>query len=152
MLKIRTAGSSLVTCLDGPLELMSLRIVCRPAIVMRREMIGKTFRILISAALASLVLIAVGLLVSYLFAESQNSLGLIFFVIGAIPLVIFLPGLFGGGKSGAIHTPKVFYRLVNTLSPDHKSYQDGDESRANFNASLTWVLAGAIVWVVSYFI
>ena len=119
---------------------------------MRKEMIGKTVRILIFVALASLVLIAVGLLVSYLFAESQNSLGLIFFVIGAIPLVIFLPGLLGGGKSGAIHTPKVFYRLVNTLSPDNKSYQDGDESRANFNASLIWVLAGAIVWVVSYFI
>ncbi len=73
-------------------------------------------------------------------------------MIGAIPLVIFLPGLFGGGQSGAIHTPKVFYRLVNTLSPDNKSSQDGDESRAHFNASLTWVLAGVIVWLVSYFV
>ncbi len=115
-------------------------------------MLGTTFRILISAALASLLLMAVGLLVSFLFSESQKSLGLIFFVVGAIPLVIFLPGLFGGGKSGAIHTPKVFYRLVNTLSPDNKPSQDGDESRADFNASLIWVLAGAIVWVVSYFV
>ena len=114
-------------------------------------MIGKAFRIFISAALASLLLLAVGLLVAFLLSESQKSLGLIFFVIGAIPLIIFLPGLLGGGQSGAIHTPKVFYRLVNTLSPDSKSSQERDESRANFDASLIWVLAGVIVWVVSYF-
>ena len=121
-------------------------------IVMRRVMIGKAFKILISAALYSLLMIVVGLLVSFLFSDSQKSLGLILFVIGAIPLVIFLPGLFGGGKSGAIHTPKVIYRLVNTLSPTNKSSRDGDESRANFNASLIWVLAGVIVWIVSYFV
>ncbi|MGI9536660.1 MAG: hypothetical protein ACR2PB_06305 [Desulfocapsaceae bacterium] len=115
-------------------------------------MIGKTFKILISAALASLLLIVIGLLISFLFSDSQKSLGLIFFVIGAIPLVIFLPGLFGGGKSGAIHTPKVIYRLVNTLSPQNKSSQNSDDSRANFNASLIWVLAGVVLWIVSYFV
>ena len=115
-------------------------------------MIGKIFKILISAALSSLLLIIVGYLVSFLFSDSQKSLGLILFVVGAIPMVIFLPGLFGGGKSGAIHTPKVIYRVVNTLSPHNKSSQTGDDSRANFNASLNWVLAGVIVWIVSYFV
>ena len=111
----------------------------------------RTVRILASAALFSLGLIAIGLLISFLFSDSNNSLGLILFALGAIPLVIFLPGLFGGGKSGALHTPKVIYRLVGTLTPENKSSQSGDERRANFNASLSWVLAGVIVWIVSYF-
>ena len=115
-------------------------------------MTGKLFKILISVVLSSLLLIAVGFLLSFLFSDSQKSLGLILFVIGAIPLVIFLPGLIGGGKSGAIHTPKVIYRVVNTLSPGNKSSQNGDESRVDFNASLIWVLAGMIVWIVSYFV
>ena len=115
-------------------------------------MTGRAIRIIISAVLSSLLLIAIALLISFIFSDSQKSPGLIFFIVGAIPLVIFSPGLFGGGKSGAIHTPKVVYRFVNTLAPDKKRSSDGDDSQADFNASLSWVLAGLIVWAVSYFV
>ena len=115
-------------------------------------MTGRAAKIIISAIISSLVLLLIGLLVSFVFANSQKSLGLIYFIIGAIPLVIFSPGLFGGGKSGAIHTPKVIYRFVNTLGPGPKASQSGEDSNADFNASLSWILAGLIVWVVSYFI
>jgi len=115
-------------------------------------MTGRAVKIIISAVLSSLLLLLAGLLISFIFSNSQKSLGLIYFIVGALPLVIFAPGLFGGGKSGAIHTPKVIYRFVNTLGPAKKTSQSGDDSSANFNASLSWVLAGLIVWVISYFV
>ena len=115
-------------------------------------MTGRASKIIVSAILSSLLLLLVGLLVSLVFANSQRSLGLIYFIIGAIPLVIFSPGLFGGGKSGAIHTPKVIYRFVNTLGPGAKASSSGEDSNGDFNASLSWILAGLIVWVVSYFV
>ena len=115
-------------------------------------MTGRAAKIIISAILASLLLLLAGLLVSFVFSRLNDSLGLVYFIIGGIPLVIFSPGLFGGGKSGAIHTPKVIYRFVNTLGPGPKASQSGEDSNADFNASLSWVLAGLIVWVVSYFV
>ena len=115
-------------------------------------MTGRAAKIIISAILFSLLLLLIGLLVSLVFSNSQKSLGLIYFIIGAIPLVIFSPGLFGGGKSGAIHTPKVIYRFVNTLGSGSKASSAGEDGHADFNASLSWVLAGLIVWVVSYFV
>ena len=114
-------------------------------------MSGRALRIIITAALTSLALIVIGLLVSFILTDAEKSLGLILFVIGAIPLVIFSPGLLGGGKSGAVHTPKVIYRFVNTLTPDRKT-SSGAQSSTEFDASLSWVLAGLIVWVVSYFV
>ena len=114
-------------------------------------MSGRALKIIITAGLTSLILIVMGLLASFFLSDTEKSLGLILFVIGAIPLVIFSPGLLGGGKSGAVHTPKVIYRFVNTLTPDRKT-SSGDQSSADFDASLSWVLAGLIVWVVSYFV
>ena len=115
-------------------------------------MTGRAAKIIISAILSSILLLLIGLLVSLVLSNAQKSLGLIYFIIGAIPLVIFLPGLFGGRKSGAIHTPKVIYRFVNTLGSGSKASGSGEDSKADFNASLSWVLAGLIVWVVSYFV
>ncbi len=115
-------------------------------------MSGRTLRIIISAGLTALALVVVGLLASFILADAKTSLGLILFVIGALPLVIFSPGLLGGGKSGAIHTPKVIYRLVDTLAPGKKASSPGAESRTEFDASLSWVLAGLMVWAVSYFV
>jgi hypothetical protein len=115
-------------------------------------MTGRAAKIIISAILSSLLLLLIGLLVSLVVSRLKDSLGLVYFIIGGIPLVIFSPGLFGGGKSGAIHTPKVIYRFVNTLGPGPKASQPGEDSNADFNASLSWVLAGLIVWAVSYFV
>lgn len=113
-------------------------------------MLEKTFKILISVVLSSIPLLLLGVLLSHFFSESQESLGLILFIIGAIPIVLFSPGLFSSSTSGAIHTPKVIYRLVDTLTPRKRTSQNG--SKSNFNFSLNWVLAGIIIWIVSYFV
>lgn len=111
-------------------------------------MIKKSSSILISAATISVPLILIAFVISYFV---KYPLGTILFIIGAIPIVIFSPGLFSSSTSGAIHTPKVVYRFVNTLTPNKKTSQ-GDDSRSKFDDSLSWVLAGLILWIVSYFV
>jgi len=114
-------------------------------------MIEKVFKILFFAVLSSLPLLLIGYILSRFFAKSTESLGIILFIIGAIPLVLFSPGLFSGSTSGAIHTPKVIYRLVDTLTPHNKRYSNSEDPKSNFNFSLNWVLAGLLLWIVSYF-
>jgi hypothetical protein len=111
-------------------------------------MIKDSSNVFISAATISVPLILIAFVISC-FVKYQ--LGSILFVIGAMPIVIFSPDLFSSSTSGAIHTPKVVYRLVDTLTPNKKTSQ-GDDSRSRFNDSLSWVIAGLILWIISYFV
>ena len=95
------------------------------------------------------MLLLVGLLVSLLFSRPRESLGLTYFIKGAVPLVIFSPSLFGAGNSGAIHTPKVICRFVNRRGRDSRASQSAEDQHADFNASLSGFLAVLIVWAVS---
>ena len=108
-------------------------------------MIKKSSNVLISAASISAPLILIAFVISYFV---KYPLGTILFIIGAIPIIVFIPGVFSSSTSGAIHTPKVVYRFVNTLTPGKKTSQ-GDDSKS---ASLSWVIAGLILWVISYFV
>jgi hypothetical protein len=111
-------------------------------------MIRKISNILISSAIMSVALILTAFIISYFVTYPPAT---ILFIAGAIPIVIFGPGLFSGSTSGVIHTPKVIYRLVDSLGP-HKKRSPTDGSRSRFEDSLSWVLAGLITWIVSYFI
>ena len=113
-------------------------------------MIKPSSRSLISAATISVLLILIAFIFSYFV---KYPLGTVLFVIGAIPIVIFSPDLFSSSTSGAIHTPTVtvLYRWVDTLTPNNKNSQ-GDNSRSRFKDSLSWVIAGLILWIVSYFV
>ena len=111
-------------------------------------MIKESSNVLISAATISVPLILIALVISYF---AKYPLETVLFIIGAIPLIIFGPGLFSGSTSGAIHTPKVVYRLVDTLTPG-KQRSASDNPKSQFNASLSWVIAGLILWIISYFV
>jgi len=111
-------------------------------------MIKKSSNVLISAATISVPLILIAFVISYFV---KYPLETVLFIIGAIPIVIFTPGLFSSSTSGAIHTPKVVYRFVDSLTPSKKTPQ-GDDPKSMFNASLSWVIAGLILWIISYFV
>ncbi len=119
-------------------------------------MIKKSSNVLISASTISVPLILIAFVISYFV---KYPLGTILFIIGAIPIVIFSPGLFSSSTtvftrltSGDIHNPKVvFYRCLDALTPNKKTSQS-DDSRSRFNDSLSWVIAGLILWIVSYFV
>jgi len=95
-------------------------------------------------------LIALAVLISRILIGNINSLDFTLFVIGAIPVVVFLPSVFSSSKSGALHTPKVVFRKVETLERrGHKDGRSGKES-SNFFSPVSMVLAGLITWLVGY--
>ena len=119
-----------------------------PKVPYGSDMIKESSNVLISAATISVPLILVALVISYVVTYP---LGTVLFIIGAIPLIIFGPGLFSSSTSGAIHTPKVVYRFVDTLTPGKKT-SASDDQKTRFTASLSWVIAGLFLWIISYFV
>ena len=111
-------------------------------------MIKESSNVLISAATISVPLILIALVISYFIKYPFET---VLFIIGAIPLILFGPGLFSSSTSGAIHTPKVVYRFVNTLTPGRKT-SASDNQKSQFAVSLSWVIAGFILWIISYFV
>ena len=118
-------------------------------------MIKKSSNVLISAATNSVPLILIAFVISYFV---KYPLETILFVIGAIPIILFSPGLFSSSISGIVHTPKFWcnchtvYRIVDSSLNPNKKTPLGDDFKSMFNASLSWVIAGLILWIVSYFV
>ena len=115
-------------------------------------MIKKARNLAISTGVTSLLLFGLGFIISYYFTSSLQTLGFILFVIGAIPIVLFSSGLFSSSSSGALHTPKVFYRLVGTLKREKNTPQGEQDGKEHFFSTLSLVLSGVILWVISYFV
>lgn len=118
-------------------------------------MIKKSSNVLIAAATNSVPLILIASVISYFV---KYPLETILFLIGAIPIIIFSPGLFSSSTTGIIHTPKFWsnshtiYRIVDSSLTPSKKTPLGDDFKSRFNVSLSWVIAGLILWIVSYFV
>jgi hypothetical protein len=115
-------------------------------------MIKKSSNVLISAATTSVPLILIAFVISYFV---KYSLEAILFVIGGIPIIIFFPGLF---SSSIAYTPElwsnchIIYRIVDSSLTSSEKTPQNDASMSRFNASLSWVIAGLIIWIISYFV
>ena len=107
------------------------------------KMLKSTIRIVLIATLVCLSITAVGLMISY---RVDGSTGLIFFILGAIPVGLFLPGLFSHATSGTLHTPRLVFRLIDSLS--RKLGHHPDPIPNEFTVSLALVLAGLMVWLI----
>lgn len=115
-------------------------------------MLAKTANIVLIALLISLPLLAISVVISYVFTGSIATLGFVLFVIGAIPIFLYLPSLFSSSTSGAIHTPKVIYRLVETLERKGGEHQSRDEKKQQMTSTLSIILSGVILWFISFII
>jgi len=92
--------------------------------------------------LAALIIVA-GYLIVFFVLKNPQKTDFTLFVLGAVPIVIFLPSVFSQSKSGALHTPKVIFRKVETLE---KKVMPKTE---NIFPALSSVLAGIITWTFS---
>lgn len=115
-------------------------------------MVTKIVQTIFSSIILALGLILMGFMISIFVDSTHGSLSTILFIIGGIVIVFFSPGLFRSSSGGALHTPVVVYRLVNTLSNKGKSGTSNANSISHFFSSLNLVLAGVILWGVSYFV
>ena len=115
-------------------------------------MLAKTVNIILVALLISLPLLAISIVISYVFAGSMAILGFVLFVIGAIPIFLYLPSLFSSSTSGAIHTPKVIYRLVETLERKGGEQQGIGDRKSQYASTLSIIISGVILWIISFII
>lgn len=101
------------------------------------------FHCLVRSVPLSVVIIGLGYLFVHFILKNPQKLDFTLFVFGAIPIVIFLPSVFSQSKSGALHTPKVIFRKVDTLE------RRGKKEAVNIFPALSYVIAGILTWIFS---
>ena len=141
-------------------------------------MVIKSLKILFTAILIALPLLLLSYAISYFIKDSAISLDLILFIVGAILIVVFGSEIFTRSTSGALHTPRVIwrlvgssnqnedgshsgallpmpqiiYRLVGSSNQNKNETQSGVDPQTSYAASLSLILSGIILWAVSFFI
>jgi hypothetical protein len=98
---------------------------------------------LVRSILIAVILISLGYFIAFFILKSPQKLDFTLFALGSIPIVIFLPSVFSQSKSGALHTPNVIFRKVETLERKEKQKSE------NIFPALSYVLAGVLIWVFS---
>ena len=95
---------------------------------------------------ASVFLIVSGFVITHYIIGTPDTLDFTLFVLGAIPIVFFLPSLFSKSTSGALHTPKVIFRKVQTPASTDAD-REAAENRISSSSPLSLVLAGLTTWL-----
>lgn len=103
---------------------------------------------IIYGAIISIALIIIGLLISYVIIGDRTKIDLTLFILGGIPIIFFLPGVFSSSQSGSLHTPKVFFRKVGTLEQSHASERSTTAEKNKFISPAAIVLAGLFTWLI----
>jgi hypothetical protein len=111
-------------------------------------MIKRLINNIFYGAIVSIPIIVLGLVIAYVVLADKNKLDLTLFILGAIPVVIFLPSLFSKSHSGALHTPKVIFRKVDTLKKREHPNLNDNKGKSNLLSPSTLVIAGVITWLV----
>jgi hypothetical protein len=99
----------------------------------------------------TLLLIMLSLLIWYLMRDTALSLQDTLFWVGAVPIAFFSIGIFGSFHGRG--DPK--YQLSKTVlsqSPNQRSVQESQDRSKRTSSSLTWVIGGLLVWLLSYFL
>ena len=112
-------------------------------------MIQKLFGYVIKGIFISIVLIIMGLLIAHFILENPKSTDVALFILGGVPIVIFLPSVFSSSTSGGLHTPKVIYRKVNTLETKN-NLTSGEDENKSFVSPPSLVIAGLLTWLAGF--
>ncbi len=99
----------------------------------------------------SIVLIGIGLIIWYFNKESEMSLRDILFWVGAIPIAIFSMGLIGN-YVGALNPSSRFDRPLIEQSLKDRAQHGESDFKSRVASGLDWIIAGILVWAVSYFV
>lgn len=114
-------------------------------------MIKKLIKYLGAAIISCLALLIVGLIIWYFMKESQTTLQDILFCVGAVPIVLFSFGVLGDfyGRGDVSYQ---LSRSVSSQSSNQRAIQDKSYTESRLKSGLNWIIAGLLLWVVSYFI
>lgn len=106
---------------------------------------------LISVLVYALILLVVGLVVWFFFIESKMSFQDVLFYIGATPIALFSIGLFGDFLGRGTQSYQLS-RSVSKQSPNQRAKGDVVDNKKRVTSGISWIAAGLLVWLVSYFI
>lgn len=97
------------------------------------------------------VLLTTGFVIWFFMKESKISFQDILFWVGAAPIAFFSIGLFGDffGKGSVSYQ---LSRSVSKQSSNQRAVQDESDKNSSVKFGLNWILAGLLIWLVSYFI
>ncbi len=114
-------------------------------------MMEKLYKLVLKAGIITLILSGVSFAVWYFRKESGLTLKDALFWVGAGPIALFTLTFFGGfvGRSD------FGYQYASSVLPksaNDRAVQDKDDVRSRFLSNLAWIMSGAILWLVSYFI
>jgi len=131
-----------------------LRVLFQASILTQKpegEMIQQMRNFAVRVVMITLLLIMLGLLISYLMRDSALSLQDILFWVGAAPIAFFSVGIFGSFRGRGDQG----YQLSSTVmkqSANQRSVQETNDGSKRTSSNIAWVLGGLLVWLVSYFL
>ena len=106
---------------------------------------------LIKTATISLGLGTVTIVVWYFKKDSGLTLNDALFWAGAAPIVLFSLTFFGGFMGRANFGYQHSGSIINKSS-NQKAQEESSDMKSRFISNLTWILAGSLLWTISYFI
>lgn len=112
-------------------------------------MIARFCRELLNGIVVAIPLIVTGLLAAVFLFEDWSKIEITLFGLGSVPIIIFLPAVFSKSTSGALHTPKVIFRKVETL--ERRQEREPVGKKPQFPPR-TFVIAGLLTWLAGYII
>lgn len=112
-------------------------------------MIKKSFEYVIKSITVSILLVVIGFLIAHFIVASPKSTDLTLFILGAVPIVLFLPSIFSNSTSGGLHTPKVMFRKVDTLEKNDAKNRS-KEDKVSFMSPHSLMIAGLLTWLAGF--
>ena len=110
---------------------------------MKQPGMKNVFQCLVRSIALAAMITCFGYVFTHLVLKDPQKPDFMLFVFGAIPIAIYLPSIFSQSKSGALRTPKVIFRKVET--PERK----GTKEAANILPALSYVITGILIRRIS---
>lgn len=111
----------------------------------------KLFYSSLAALFSALVLVLLGVVIWFFMKRSETSLQDILFYVGAVPIAFFSIG-FLGDSFGRGNSSYQLSRSVTKQTANQRALQDHGDVRSRVKSGLNWMVAGLLVWVISYFL
>ncbi len=104
-----------------------------------------------SVLLITLILLTVGLVIWFFMKDSQTTFQDILFYVGAAPIALFSIGMFGDFLGRGTQAYQLS-RSVSKQSANQRSLNDAEDDKNRVYSGITWIIAGLLVWFISYFL
>jgi len=96
-------------------------------------------------------LLLLGWAIWFFMKGTKTSLQDVLFYVGAAPIALFSIGLFGD-SFGRGSSSYQLSRSVTKKTANQRALQDVADNTLRVTSSLNWMIAGLVIWLVSYFL